>query len=242
MALPTSEVGGDYEIWRVCKFSEEKNIIQEKFRKKENRTWLKQKKDNLLDNRKYTSIKQLLNVVKLCLLLLICSANFKSSFADICVYIYTYIHILPSPIHILQVGVADIDVLLFYLCSQFPSAKMRTDLWLKIRWVLPAWRLLREGRLDGLRRKQRVDLIGKQQREHSYCPRQLKCISLTPVYGLWKCVEMSSRKECEWLYLPIVRWHFQEIIRSRWNISVPIVQLILGMKLDIYPEFFASSV
>ena len=128
MALPTFEVGGDYEIWRVCKFSEEKKIIQEQVRKKKTGPDLNKKNDNLLDNRKYTSIKRLLNVVKLCLLL-ICSANFKSSFADICVYIYifyrhlSYIFYRHLSIFFKLVWLTLMSCCFTCLCSKFPPQK-----------------------------------------------------------------------------------------------------------------------
>lgn len=74
----------------------------------------------------------------------------------------------------------------------------------------------------------------KQQREHiifiysKYRSDSLLLSSAAYMYftntSLWAVAGRNViPAECEWLYLPIVRWHFQEIIRSSWNNSVPIV-------------------
>ena len=91
----------------------------------------------MLLDRKLTIINRLLNV----------AAEAVSYFIDsmqhmlnLHLAIYIFYHHLSTFLKLDEVGASDIDFLLFYLCSKFFCRKMRTDLWLKLRWVcLPSF-------------------------------------------------------------------------------------------------------
>ena len=143
MAFPTSRVGRPWDL-KVLDFFQKKNIQQNSQKERKLVPDLKKTHEILFD-RKLTIIVIYIYTyilycwmlrLKLCLILLIwCS----TCWIFIC-YIYIFYHHLSTFLKLDEVGASDIDFLLFYLCSKFSRRKMRTDLWLKLRWVcLPSF-------------------------------------------------------------------------------------------------------
>ena len=121
-----------------------------------------------------------------------------------------------------------------FACVQNPPCKNEDRFMAEDPVGLPAWDNLCEIK-TGKSRKHRVDLIGNNNGSilFSFTASKSRSDSLllsSAAYmyftntSLWAVAGRNViPAECEWLYLPIVRWHFQEIIRSSWNNSVPIV-------------------